>query len=394
MFLSETHLPQLLPASAYASPDWFERERESVLLPAWHVVTTLSEIPKPGDFVTATLLGHPLIVHNADGDPRCFINACAHRFSRLTGARRGNQCRLTCGYHGWEYDADGSTRRIPDAPSFKPLEKGRFGLVRLDTATCGGLVFVRLRPANLSLEEFLGPYRDSIAAACGTENRQLCSWSRVVESNWKLVVENTLESYHVSEIHRRTLGAMPGEQACRHELHERSSSFTAPGGVPGMAGAIQRRVLASLGKLPTRSYEHILIMPTLTLSVMDDLVIVWTFEPLDERRTQLTLRGFGVQAAHPAPVRNRLLAQWARKHLAFWGRVWEEDVALYPLIHEGVSAPLLPGPGLLSRREERVHHFQQWLCGQVRAGSDDVVPAPVCRSSAAAERFNPKEQLS
>jgi hypothetical protein len=41
--------------------------------------------------------------------------------------------------------------------------------------------------------------------------------------------------------------------------------------------------------------------------------------------------------------------------------VWEEDLRLYPDLQAGVMNPQHPGMGLLSRREERIHHFQEWV---------------------------------
>ena len=45
-----------------------------------------------------------IFVHNADGEPRAYVNCCPHRLSQLTHAERGRQCRLKCQYHGWEFD--------------------------------------------------------------------------------------------------------------------------------------------------------------------------------------------------------------------------------------------------------------------------------------------------
>ena len=105
---------------------------------------------------------------------------------------------------------------------------------------------------------------------------------------------------------------------------------------------------------------------------MDDIAIVWTCEPIAVDRTRLTLRGFAMQSRGHAPVRDALLLWAGRRHLEFWRRVWEEDLRLYPDVHEGVSSPMLPGSGLLSRREERVVHFQRWL--HDRMGSDAAEP--------------------
>ncbi len=377
MFLSDTHLPQLLPASAYTDPEWFTREKQSVLIPGWQMVATTDEIRNSGDFVTTTILDHPIILHNTDGQYRGFINACAHRLSKLTCLTKGNQCRLKCQYHGWEYDAEGATRRIPDAPGFKPLTSGQLGLVPLKTEACGKLIFVQLQQGGPPLGEYLGELGGPISEACSAHNFQLCSWSRVVDANWKVVVENTLESYHVSEIHRGTLGSMPAEGACQHRFGDRWSSFISPGGVPGIVGDLQRKLLKALGIGVSRTYQHLFVLPALTLSIMDDLVIVWTFEPVAAQQTRLALRAFSIQSPTRSALGDTILRYSARRHLSFWGRVWEEDVSLYPSVQQGMNAPLQPGPGLLSRREERIHHFQQWL---VRLMSGDMSTASTVSS--------------
>jgi choline monooxygenase len=349
MFLSETHLPQLLPTSAYSDRDWFERELTKIFLPSWHVLATKHEIRRPGDFITKTILGYPVILFNADNEPRCFINSCAHRFAKLTSKSRGNQCRLKCQYHGWEYDDNGVTKRIPDAPGFRPLEKNQLSLLKLDVETCGGLIFVRLKQTSQSLSESLGELHAVVQQSCSDHFYQLCSWERDVRANWKIVVENTLESYHVSEIHGSTLGDMPDESVCQHKFTKNSSSFVAPGGLPGLTGAVHHRVLRSLGIEPSGLYQHHFAVPGFSVSVMG------------VRETRLTLRAFSVQSPRRAVARNSFLLLCAWNHLRFWSRVWNEDVRLYPDVQSGLEAPLRPGRGLLSRREERVYHLQQYI---------------------------------
>ena len=128
MFVSETHLPQLLPPEAYTTRSWYERELESVLRPAWWAVALESEFPEEGSFVTFDHVEGPVILRRSGGAIRGYRNVCPHRLAKLTSCVSGTCPVLTCGYHGWEFDDSGATRRIPDAPSFRPLEKGRLGL--------------------------------------------------------------------------------------------------------------------------------------------------------------------------------------------------------------------------------------------------------------------------
>ncbi len=368
MFLSDTHLPQLLSPEAYTDRSWFDHEIGSVLSPGWQLVTTLAEIPRVGDFVTGRLLGHDVIVHRTEDGPRAFLNVCPHRLSLLTGLPRGHQCRLTCQYHGWEFASDGSTRRIPDAPGFRPLEKGALGLRRLQCETLGQLVFVRLVDGDAPLGGMFGERLADVERAVAGRHRLVVSWARDVGANWKVIVENNLESYHVGVVHRATLGSMPDEERCDHEFSPVHSRFRAPGGVAGPVGDWQRALLRRSGLEPSGTYHHCLFLPNLTVLWMDDIAAVQTFEPTAPDRTRVTFRGFALRGERPTPLSGGLLAWAARRHLLFWKRVWEEDLRLFPDLQAGLANPVRPSNGLLSRREERIHHFQRWIRDRVGAG--------------------------
>jgi phenylpropionate dioxygenase-like ring-hydroxylating dioxygenase large terminal subunit len=60
------------------------------------------------------------------------------------------------------------------------------------------------------------------------------------------------------------------------------------------------------------------------------------------------------------------------RELRFWKRVLREDFAILPQVQAGVESARHPGPGLISRREERIVHFQRWLLD--RMGSDTAGP--------------------
>jgi len=383
MFLSDTHLPQLLPPLAYTEQEWFDSEQVRFQLPQWQLATTMAEIPRKGDFITCRILGHDVIVHHTEEGPRAFLNVCPHRMALLTSRPGGHACQLKCQYHGWEFAADGGTRRIPDAPGFRPLEKGAFGLKRFDTDTVGQLVFVRIVSGGPDAASMFGPRLEDVCQAVARHNPIIVSWAREVDANWKVILENNLESYHVGEVHRATLGPMPDEKACVHEFSDRHSAFMAPGGVPGVTGALQRALLRSISRATRGQYTHCLFLPNLTVLWLDDIVAVQTFEPLSPQRTRVTFRGFAVRSSQRAPLRDQLLAWAARRHLLFWGRVWEEDLRLYPDLQAGVMNPQHPGTGLLSRREERIHHFQRWLLdrmGGLGVAADGVAGmVPACR---------------
>src|SRR5262249_11899476 len=123
MFIHKSQLQQLLRPDQYVSDSQYRDELDRVFGPAWHLVATTPDLARPGDFVTADLLGHPLLLRNMEGEIRAFLNVCPHRHSRLTDVARGSSPRLRCQYHGWEFNAEGRTGRIPDAQSFRPFDR-------------------------------------------------------------------------------------------------------------------------------------------------------------------------------------------------------------------------------------------------------------------------------
>ena len=84
----------------------------------WHPVAGADEVgPQP---VAALLLAQPLVLwRDASGAIQAWADQCPHRGARLS---LGQVCegRLTCAYHGWQFDASGQCVQVPALPSFAP----------------------------------------------------------------------------------------------------------------------------------------------------------------------------------------------------------------------------------------------------------------------------------
>src|SRR5262245_53776400 len=160
MFIHQSHLRHLLRPVQYFSPEQHEAELRSLFIPAWHPVTTVHALTRPGDFLTLELLDHPLLLRNMDGELCAFLNVCPHRHSQLTSRTNGWSEHLKCQYHGWEFNRDGRTGEIPDARAFRPWDRENSCLRKFRTATCGEIVFVCLDDSAPNLREFVGPLWD------------------------------------------------------------------------------------------------------------------------------------------------------------------------------------------------------------------------------------------
>lgn len=377
MFVSETHLPQLLPPAAYHDPAWHDREVERALLPAWWAVALTDELPRAGSFVTFDHVGGPVILRRgSDGEIRGYRNVCAHRLAKLTGKPHGCCTALTCEYHGWEYDDSGATRRIPDAPSFRPLEKGRLGLDVLRVETVGKVVFLSFATAGLSAREWLGGEADRIAT--DFDEATTIAWREDVELpvNWKLVVENNLESYHVGTVHARSLGSFPEEAACEHGLFPGGSRFAAPGD-PTVWGRLKRAVARNIGRPADGRYVHVHVHPGFMRVEVDLGVGFQTVVPTGPRSCRVSFRSLTWQSGRGRVVADAAARALVHGSLRTWRRIIAEDLTVLPQVQAGIESPRHPGPGLISRREERIVHFQRWLLDHLEGRASVARTRPV-----------------
>ena len=194
--------PMGMPGAFYTSQDQFDHEARTVLRNGWHCLGRVDEVPEPGDFFTVQLLNEPLlVVRGDDGTIRVLANVCRHRGMPLAEGR-GNTKRFVCSYHAWMYGRDGALLRAPrmenagfDAKSCKLPEHS----VQL----WNGFIYVNLTPGavpfeHLDLDAMLAPYETE-------EFRLVHVAEEEWQTNWKCLVENFMEGYHLSVVHPTTL---------------------------------------------------------------------------------------------------------------------------------------------------------------------------------------------
>lgn len=367
MFVSDTHLPHLLAPEAYHSEAQHRREFVELFARGWHVVGSTADLPRDGDYLTLRLAEIPLLVRNCAGEIVSFLNVCPHRFCEIASECRGHKATFACQYHGWEFDSSGETRRIPDAPSFRPLHKGMLCLTRYRTALCGQLIFVSLDPDGPDLESFLGPSHAVYARLFDDRYEQVVAWNRECDANWKAGVENGLESYHVACVHTGTFGCTPDAADCFHELHADRTVFrTAPTPTTTWLASVNDAFARGIGEEPTHDYMNLRTYPSLTCSRTDTVTFVQSILPLSASRSIHIYRLFMPRPA-AGRIWNRWLHWWMRPRIAaYWRAVFAEDHVILPRIQAGLASPVSPRGGVVSAREERIFHFQKYVverCG-------------------------------
>ncbi len=357
MFTNQHHLRHLLRPDQYSSEEQYRAELRHLFLPAWHPLAVKGDLARSGDFLTFDLLETPILIRNFDGELRAFLNVCPHRHSKLTEKPRGNTEKLRCQYHGWEYNADGHTGKIPDAKAFRPWDRENSCLRSFRVETCGDLVFVNLSDNGVSLREWLGPAWEPWESHGGVY-RYCASWEKDFPCNWKVVLENSLEGYHIPLVHPKTFGEMPLEEKSWHELTERFTSYKTipPHDIPDrISGWMVRR----LGQPATGEYWHRVLHPHITGSSLDVFRMTQCVFPTGPKTCRYRSILFTLHGSRRGPfawVLYRLL-RWISRMIAY--QVFNEDAFIYSGVQKGMEAS--PHPGVIGTREERIYVFQEYM---------------------------------
>jgi phenylpropionate dioxygenase-like ring-hydroxylating dioxygenase large terminal subunit len=196
------------PTASYVDPELAAQEWEAFFVGAPQMIGLSGDLPEPGSFLTVDDLDVPVLATRAsDGKFRAFVNACRHRGVILETASRGTGRRLTCEFHSWSYDLDGTLVGLPKQDHFGDVDRDCLGLVELPAVERSGLLWISTDPNGaIDLDEVFG---DALAAELDSwgfdQLHYLGADEYDVACNWKLAMDTFGETYHFTSLHRNTI---------------------------------------------------------------------------------------------------------------------------------------------------------------------------------------------
>lgn len=366
MFTHQHHLRHLLRPEHYTSEAQHRAEIRHLFHPAWHPLAAKSELARSGDFLTFELLETPILLRNFDGQLRAFLNVCPHRHSKLTDQPCGNTEMLRCQYHGWEYDADGRTGKIPDAKAFRPWDRENSCLRTLLVDTCGDIVYVNLSDNPVSLREWIGPLWD-VWETYGGDYRHAGTWEKDFPCNWKVVLENSLESYHIPQVHPYTFKNYPEDTNAWHELNEKFTTFNTK--TPHDFGSrVESWFTRQLGAPVTNTYFHRALHPHTTGSMLDSFRMMQCVFPTGPTTCRYRSIFFTLRGRRKNPLAWLLYRTLKTAATLVARKVFDEDAVIYEGVQKGIAAS--PHPGVIGVREERIYYFQKYVLDGCKGASE------------------------
>ncbi len=235
-----------LPGWLYHDAEFFEAEKRAFLRAAPQVVCHENEIAEAGAWRSIDLPGSSVIVMRGDdGVVRAFANVCRHRGSRLVDGFEGCAKVLTCPYHAWSYDRQGTLVGVPSRGDYADFASADYGLFPVILERWHGFLFVRLEEGLPSVAEMMAPYEDEIAPY---RLEELQAVGRVTlrprDLNWKTIADNYSDHLHIPVGH-------PGLT----RLFGKSYAIEAKGWVDRMEGELRDDASANVSE---RAYQAML----------------------------------------------------------------------------------------------------------------------------------------
>jgi phenylpropionate dioxygenase-like ring-hydroxylating dioxygenase large terminal subunit len=347
-----------ISAKEYFDSNTFKVEQKEIFEKVWHYVGTVNDFENINDFKTIVIAGIPVVIQNCKGIIKCFRNVCSHRHSIIQSEKCGNRA-LMCPYHGWAYNEKGLPIGIPKKPlfEFEENELDNLKLQEFNIEFCGNFVFVKLSTdMDNSLKQFLGGFYTELEEISLNLGDLIDTNEMVIKANWKILVENTLESYHVNLVHKDTFQRL-GAKGLNFDFFGDHSSWSAELNSKELDGK-QSKIYAPFVNRGYKidGYKHILIFPnTLVSTTYGASFNISQILPLNETESLFISYVFVTKKNDND---NEALESIFKSSLVQFNRsVFEEDKVICEKVQIGAQSS--PFTGVLSEEEQRVCQFQK-----------------------------------
>jgi len=358
-----------LAPSLYRSADIAAAEAGAIFRRDWVCPGLAAEIPNTGDYLTFSIAGDPVYsIRDTSGVIRSYSNVCRHRMMQLLKGR-GHTSRVVCPYHAWTYDLNGALIGAPHMEHSAGFDKKSICLPEVRTEIWNGWIYITQNPDAPAVADLLAPLLEVVSRYNMQNYVPVVHEDHVWQTNWKLLTENFMESYHLPVAHRATVGAWFSAADNRFPARVFDDftyqTFRKSGdAIYGLAHADNTSL--------TGEWRETSVMPTVFPSHMYVLAPdhMWYLSLRPKGVDEVHVR-FGValapevNAALPDPV--AAISDLVR----FFEQVNAEDRGVVEGIYAG-SCSSYAAPGPLSWMERELHDFQKYLARRLIASPQEA----------------------
>ena len=375
-----------LPRQAYIDESYFQFEAETTLKAGWICLAHVSQLKQAGNFLAVDLLGEPLVVtRDKAGGIHVLSRVCPHRAMDIMPEgfdypRAGRASKLVCPYHSWTFDFDGRLKNCPEMHQIADFDRADWKLAEIRSEIWEGFVFANLSGDAPPLAEQFADLSRLIAPWKTGELDLVIEIEWDCQFNWKVMIENWIESYHHLGAHNTTLNPMmpakdtwaepehphfvhchlPFKQKYAAEIEQAIAGGPQPAGFPPIPG------LSLAQQVEWNIYVG---YPCFMLATMRDRVIWYRLLPVSAERCKLLTTTLVHAESREALEYAETLAAETKMLTDFHA----EDMVVNTAVQRGLHSSYVVR-GRLSHLEMPVWLIHRYLAarGQGRYPGDDL----------------------
>ncbi|QXZ08389.1 Rieske 2Fe-2S domain-containing protein [Comamonas sp. Y33R10-2] len=351
-----------MPPEVYTSSGFLQLEQQDVFGREWQCLGRASTFAKTGDYVTADINGQPVVVvRKADGSLSAMSNVCLHRMAVLLEGR-GNTKTIVCPYHAWSYTLDGDLRAAPMMAEQPHFCKESYNLPQVRCEVWQGWVYVSLDTNASPVAERLAELDKLVASYEMSNYVETFYEEHVWNTNWKILAENFMESYHLPMLHRATVGphskleemeCPPGLEAFNYHWITKEASLPI-----GIAHPDNQRLQGHWRK----TTALLAVYPSHLITLTPGYFWYLSLQPRGVDKVHIRFGGGLAPEFVADPKAHEYMAQLKK----LLDEVNAEDRLGVESVFRGVQAPLAT-PGQLNRLERPNYDFACYLAKRLAA---------------------------
>jgi choline monooxygenase len=352
-----------IPSPWYVDARVADLELENVFSKTWQVIGRTDQIQKPGDYLTFTVAGEPIVaVRGTDGQLRAFYNVCRHHAAAVVTESCGHAQILHCPYHGWNYGLDGSLKGMPEFEGVKGFDRSANGLVPVKVATWEKFVLVNLDSNAEPVERFLGRIMQRMAPLEVTQLHYVASRQYDIACNWKVFVDNYLDGgYHVPHLHKGLNSVLDYKQYTieNEDRYCLQSSPMVSSDEDAATGATRK------GDRAWYFWQYPNFMINCYAGYMDTNLVI----PVDVDHCRVIFDFYFGEIATEAA------RKYNEESIAVGDRVQSEDLGICEAVQRGLKSRAYGAGRLSVRREGGEHLFHRLLAADLKGQSRSAIAA-------------------
>ena len=354
---------------AYYNKDFYKLEKKQIFQDGWIPIGYTNELESK-NIISSTIGETPIIItKNKSGNIKGFHNVCRHRGCKLVDKSKNSKV-ISCPYHKWSYKLDGDLIGTPlYTPSKREFDKSKFSLFPINIEINNNIIFGNLQDNNVPSPKISMKSAFKLLNKYPLENCRIVKTKEYrVKANWKLLVDNFIEYYHLPAVHPELVKASGmDEHQCTQEEGNYISFKTDPLSFSDLPIDVSKKPpFSTLSGYIKENNEDVhanaahfhALFPNMFYFLFPNhmfSVIVNPISPTESIEKAVLM----IEDNAYSPK------GWVNELFDFYDKVNKEDIEICEMVQEGLKCDQYLGGKLVPKYESTIHRYHKLLINEM-----------------------------